>query len=72
MIREATGDAEDTEPEEMYLYLGKFPDVESAFDKYNSTIDANDTARVVCWDDPYDYCFRRRYISLLNNGTMFE
>ena len=61
MIREATGDVEDTEPEELLqLYLGKFPDVESAFDKYNSTMDANDTERVVCWDDPYDYCFRRR------------
>ena len=72
MIREATGEAGDADAEEMFLYLGKFPDVESAFEKYNSTMDVNDTARVVCWDDPYDYCFRRRYISLLNNGTMFE
>ena len=60
-IREATGETGDADSEEMFLYLGKFPDVESAFEKYNSTMDANDTARVVCWDDPYDYCFRRRY-----------
>ena len=59
MIREATGEAEDTEAEEMY-YLGRFPDAEAAFEKYNSTLDINDTSRVVCWDDPYDYCFRRR------------
>ena len=63
MIREATGDTGDADAEEMFLYLGKFPDVESAFEKYNSTMDVNDTARVVCWDDPYDYCFRRRCIS---------
>ena len=39
MIREATGEAGDADAEEMFLYLGKFPDVESAFEKYNSTMD---------------------------------
>ena len=62
VIREATGDAGDDaeEAEEPFMFLGTFPDEETAYENYNSSLDFNETLRVVCWRDPYDYCFRRR------------